>query len=375
MKTLKNTIIIVMIFPIFVGCQYKFESQDVFVSLPRELVVFFEDLGINNTFEYIYGNILYNADEEIQCYTQDIEFNNEFVSAQVFDTHYLSGDTQKYTIINEYDDFKLSIKSTQNKYDIELHMPRYSVVCKDLAFHRKDFDLTSDACVYRPCSGSVKMYYHTDENNKILLKELVEATNEKTIWKEYYDNGNIRFVKEIVDNELFVTWGVDDDFDSYDSNSKPFETTIKYYFRDGTEDHIFLEENYAIFISDRHYKFPNSTVHLLLYPHSEIDKSQGYALLVGSDWKLNNPFKIANYSYEIANNKIYFSNGWKKNIFSRNKVYQIDDTSADIINEFSGLRLRMKDYLDKYEPWDLYKNNDPYFKKNSDWILEIKDAM
>jgi hypothetical protein len=226
-------------------------TKAVIMNFPRELSCFLEDLGVKfdnycdiSDYEYecycVHGDISYKSKEQIELDSiemwEDYEGDNPVILT-CFPLDKLS--EHKYTI-KSYSNGGFMLSVNAKKIDNEPHdilanckliykeivlvhplqMPYDSVVCTNLLFDSGSygFELMGFDC--RPCAGEVKVY-RVDRNKKYLLREMVEASAERTIWKEYDPNGNVKSTKTISNNPQNI------DEDGF--SAEPYITNIEYY--------------------------------------------------------------------------------------------------------------------------------------------------
>lgn len=233
------------------------ETRDVTImGFPRELSCFLEDLGVEfNDYsacgcdayvDYgIDGDISYRNGKPIEPIepdrTAEPEDCAEPITKAVFWLDEL--EKHKYTI-KSYSNggFMLSVNAIKTDGEVyetyancklmyknivfvhPLQMPHDSVVCTNLLFDSGNygFELFSFDC--RPCAGNVKVY-RVNGNEKYLSREMVVASEERTVWKEYYPNGNVKSIATTSNNPQEI--------DEDGLVAEPYITNIEYYFEDG----------------------------------------------------------------------------------------------------------------------------------------------
>ena len=248
------------------SCSIK--TRDVTImDFPRELACFLEDLGVEFD-DYcgcgcdayvnygIDGDISYRNREPIEP-DRTVEFEDcegEPIRCKpCFSLDRL--DKHKYTI-KSYSNggFLLSVNAEEIDSDFydtydnckfiykkivfvhPLQMPYDSVVCTNLLFDSGSygFELMGFDC--RPCAGEVKVY-RVDRNKTYLLREMVEASAQRTIWKEYDPNGNVKSIKTISNNPQNI------DEDGF--SAEPYVTNIEYYVENGQGGQVLVGERFA----------------------------------------------------------------------------------------------------------------------------------
>lgn len=338
---LSLTMVITCLLISLTGCGRKFEMKDVYMSLPNDIDYFLSEYGIYGGYEYdAYGDIVYKAKEELSQKNECIEVGDDFEDVPFF---YISdlGDNQEYTITsNLHEGYKLSVKAKkyEDAYIYEkitlvhpLSMPYDSIVCTDLMFEGHNYGIGLDSYDSRPCAGTIKVY-RVNEDEKYLSNEMVEASSERTIWKEYYPNGNVKSIKTTTSNPQ--------ETDKYGYSAKPFITNTENFFEDGTkktfENVIYRKHGgYALFETDfgRNGK-PIWAVFL---------KEEQMVVFVNSSNIHKQLEAELRYNYEIQDNKLRFYNGWERYGIARVKHYP--ETKAEIFLENDGVYFKnMKQY-------------------------------
>lgn len=251
MKTLKQITITMLLLATLVGCKRTFENKNVEITPNRELGLdFLKEYGIDR----FSGDITYKAKKEIalqedrRCifeYEGDYCPDEDEYEVVTFFNIDSIGDKQDYSIISQdKGGFRLAVKASvcgEHCGDIyfkrylykkitlvhPLSMPHDSIVCTNVKYVGGNYGFELSEYASRPCAGKIKVYRVYDDGN-YLLKEVVEANGEKTVWKEYYIDGNIKSIKTIVANP--------EEFDEYGMFSAcPFLTNGQYYLPDGSE--------------------------------------------------------------------------------------------------------------------------------------------
>ncbi len=221
-----------------------YEAKNVEISLNSEFCKdFLPEFGIGR----FSGDITYKAKKEIslqeesRCmfdcddnYCPD-EDEMEYVTFFPVDS---MGNKLDYAITS-YDNggFKLAVKASISGSDTyfkrylydnitlihPLYMPHDSVVCSNLRFEGYEYGIGGDFYDSRPCAGKIKVY-RVDGDEKYLSKEMVEASDERTVWKEYDPYGNVKSIKTITHNPQEI--------DEYGFAAEPFVTKTKNYHED-----------------------------------------------------------------------------------------------------------------------------------------------
>lgn len=248
MKTLAKIIVVMGFFPILAGCGRTYHVNNVEISPNRELEKdFLKEYGIGS----FSGDITYKAKKEIalqeirrcmfDCDDDYCPDEDEYETVTFFNIDSI-GDKQNYSITShDKGGFKLEVKASVCGEDTyfkrylykkitfihPLSMPHDSIICSNVKYIGENYGWELNEYASRPCAGKIKVY-RVYETEKYLSKEIVEATNEKTIWIEYYPNGNVKSRKTIVANPN----GLDEDglF-----SACPFITKGQYYLPDGSE--------------------------------------------------------------------------------------------------------------------------------------------
>lgn len=352
MKTLKKITILMMLLTATVGCERTFETKNVEISLNRELIRdFLEEYAI----ERISGDITYKAKKEIAL-QEDRRYiygdpgdycpdEDEYETVKFFNIDSI-GDKQDYLITSyENGGFKLAVKSSAHEDDTyfkrylyksitfvhPLYMPHDSIVCTDLRYEGYEYGIGLDEYASRPCSGKIKVY-RVNGDETCLSKEMVEASNEKTVWKEYYANGNVKSIKTIVANP--------EDVDENGFAAKPFVTNTEYYFEDGTKktiESVMYKQhgNYALFASD--YRRDGKRIWAVFL------KDEQMVVFVNSRNIHQQLVAELRYNYEIRDNKLRFYNGWER--YGIVNVKHYPETSAEIYLNEDGVSFKnMKKY-------------------------------
>lgn len=373
----------VMIFLSLFGFRSTFTNEEVNVHLPRELICMFNEMGLefeehflcaSDAYDgyYLYGNISYKS--------QDIIENTSIVIGDCGDDTYelttfpLSNLSEQEYTITSYSNggCRLTVEAeTQdngeyvyNKVTLvyPLHMPHDSVVCMDVRFESESFGFELMEFASRPCDGNIKVY-RVDGYETYLAKEMVKADDEKTVWNEYYNNGNLKNVLEITHKPDYEC------VDEYGFWAYPYKKEMMSYFPDGHEDNIFNGKEYVVFMTGRRYHSANSVIHLILYPEDGMDISYGDAWFVGGDFDLSEPFEIASCSYRIDGDRIYFTSVLKKELYvfgyrSTPRKYYINDFSATIdYDDSSRACLTFDNFLDEgdmalaYLSWEAFADD------------------
>lgn len=318
------------------GCKRTFEVNDVYVSPNDELCNYLE-----NEFEMAgeFGskaNIIYKSKHEVavdSCWNFEEYGDEAFLCLRVDDIN----DDLDYTIIScENGGYKLAVEASLNDNSTSPYSYSYkkitlvhpsstpydSIVCTNLKFKAYQYDRW-DGYYNRPCAGRIKVY-RVDGKDKFLSKEMVEATDEKTIWKEYYQNGNEKRVKTIMD-------APEDELEN-DAFNGPFTTNYQYYFEDGElktiENLIYRQHgNYAVFKCD--YSFKGKRIWAIFL------KEKRMIVFVESN-NINKELTIALcYEYEIRDNILRFYNGYEIYGFGT-EVEHYPETSAEIFIDKDG---------------------------------------
>lgn len=326
----------------FVGCKRTFEVKDVNVCPNYELIYgLVQQLDFDrDLFKPSKGDVRYKAMQELAIqkvfFSEDDDDEKDFFSVDDL------GEEIDYTIIsNENGGYKLGVEASLYKGNDNYYYNHYlyhkitfvhplcmshdSVVCNNLKFKMvfygpDEFPL----CASRPISGEIKVY-HVDGEDKFLSKEMVEATDEKTVWNEYYANGNIKSVKTIVPNA--------EGFNGYDLEEEPFNTNSLYYFEDGTqktiESLIYKQHgDYAVFACN--YRYDGERIWAIFLKDEEM------IVFVNSN-NIRKRLAIGlRYNYEIRDNRLRFYNGYEVYGFGGGNVNHYAETRADIYMDKNG---------------------------------------
>lgn len=370
------------------------------MGFPRELLCFLEDLGAefdgycgcgcDQYVDYgIDGDISYRNREPIEpdstVVFEDCD-GEPIMSKAVFSLDNL--DKHKYTIKSHSNGgFMLSVnakKTVDDFYDTyanckliykkivfvhPLQMPHDSVICTNLNFDYGSYGVELIGFDSRPCAGNVKVY-RVDGNEKYLLREMVEASEERTVWKEYYPNGNVKSIATTSNNPQEI------DEDGF--AAEPYVTNTEYYFDDGQKDQIFMGKEFAVFPTSRRYHTANSVIHLILYPEDRTNINQGEAFFVGSDFNISEPFEIARCSYRINNNCVYFTNVEKKELFCWGtrrtpRRYFVGDNKAEIVyDDYGHIELEFNNFLDEGGKAIASLSPDAFDRS---WIMSLPSAF
>lgn len=276
MKTLKKISVILILLTTLTGCKQTYETKNTETQPESRFSVdFAKKIGIdsfsgNITYEAknveIYpnyefridfleefgirrfsGDITYKAEKEIALEKDHrfiIDYGDYYCpeDGEMEDVTYFPvagmGDTLDYAITSYSNGgFKLTVVASMYEESTyfdrylysnimlihPLHMPHDSVVCTNLRFEGHEYGIGFDFYDSRPCAGKIKVY-RVDGNEKYLSKEMVEADEEKTVWEEYYPNGNVKSIKTITHNP--------EDADEYGFAAKPFVTNTEYFLAD-----------------------------------------------------------------------------------------------------------------------------------------------
>lgn len=375
------------------------ETRDVTImGFPRELSCFLEDLGVEfNDYsacgcdayvDYgIDGDISYRNGKPIEPIEPDSTAEPEDCAEPITKAVFWLDELKKHKYtIKSYSNggFMLSVNATKTDGDVKkdtyancklmykkivfvhpLQMPHDSVVCTNLLFDfgNYGFELSGFDC--RPCAGNIKVY-RVNGNEKYLSREMVEASDERTVWKEYYPNGNIKSIATTSNNPQEI------DEDGF--GAEPYITNTEYYFEDGQKDQIFMGKEFAVFPTSRRYHTANSVIHLILYPEDRTNINQGEAFFVGSDFNISEPFEVARCSYRINNNCVYFTNIEKKELFHWGtrrtpRRYFVGDNKAEIVyKDYGRIELRFNNFLDEGGKAIAPLSHNAFDK---DWIMSL----
>lgn len=314
MKTNHFIYILFIILSVLTGCSKTYEAKD---------VDFYVDNDINRLLSEVleipdfrmHGDVTYQAKEALEIQTGFWGEDDEFLDRGVEHNFVSFSDllnTKKFTIKStSYGGYKLVF---QTKYigknflgddylykKIIMVHNNDSVVCKNIKFLRRYVSTEHGWYVSRPCSGSIEKYH---KGHGMTTKTMsMKATEKYTIWKEYFPNGNIRSEKRMEDNEGWVS-------DNYDLNA--FVTTSVFYTQDGKQDNIFKGKNYAVFTSNIVY-LCDKKEYIVLFPYTNDNINKGRMVIFyskyGLNWDDRYPFNGVEYSYEIADDYMYISDG------------------------------------------------------------------
>lgn len=262
------------------------ETRDVTImGFPRELSCFLEDLGVEfNDYsgcgcdayvDYgIDGDISYRNRKPIEPIEPDSTAEPEDCAEPITKAVFWLDELEKHKYtIKSYSNggFMLSVNATKTDGDVKidtyancklmykkivfvhpLQMPHDSVVCTNLLFDfgNYGFELSGFDC--RPCAGNVKVY-RVNGNEKYLSREMVEASEERTVWKEYYPNGNIKSIATTSNNPQ--------DVDEWGFSAEPYVTNTKCYFEDGQEIYEWIYGEWKCYT-------PYGTIRMKIYPNN-----------------------------------------------------------------------------------------------------------
>lgn len=352
MKTLAKIIVVMGLFPVLAGCGRTYHVNNVEISPNRELEKdFLVEYGIGS----FSGDITYKAKKEIAL-QEDRRYiygdpgdycpdEDEYETVTFFNIDSI-GDKQNYSITShDKGGFKLEVKASVCGEDTyfkrylynnitlihPLHMPHDSIVCTNLRFEGHNYGWELNEYASRPCAGKIKVY-HVDRDEKYLSREMAEASEEKTVWREYYPNGNVKSIKTTTANPQ--------EADEYGFAAEPFVTNAEYYFEDGTkktiEDVIYKQHgNYALFASDLRRGSKKIWAVFL--------KEEQMVVFVSSNNIHRQLEAELRYNYEIRENKLRFYNGWERYGIANVKHYP--ETSAEIFLTEKGVSFKnMKKY-------------------------------
>lgn len=347
MKNVFRFSILLFLFATFVGCTRTrtYEAKDVYVHPNSELGGYLEELGMTG---WSNGDITYKAKQECTLSTGCLDEGGEEVL--FIDVNALGFEEKNldYRITSEENGgYNLAVEASllgepESADDFHrylykeftlvhpLSIPHDSMVGTDLKFKGVPYvvydHFESDYYIAEaslPCTGNIKVF-RVDGNDIFLSKEMV-ASDEYSIWTEYYANGNVKCVKTIAANPDVP----DPEADSYSKETNPFVTNSTYYFEDGTQktiEKIIYQQHgdYAVFKTDHSYDGEQIWAIFL--------KNEEMIVFVESN-DIRRRLRIALcYNYEIRDDKLRFYNGYEEYGFGN--VNHYPETNADIfLNE------------------------------------------
>lgn len=342
MKNVIRFSILLLLFATFVGCKHTFEVNDVYVIQNSEFGDYLDEFGLA---EGTQGEITYRAKQEFPIDTAYDEEDNVMLCFYID----ALGSNLDYRIISEEEDYDLTVKASlledpksineRRRYLYKeftlvhpLSMPHDSIIGTNLKFKgvpyvsnfENAYDLAEKSL---PCKGNIKVF-RVDGNDKFLSKEM-KASDENTIWTEYYANGNVKCVKTIAANPD----AVDPEAEFLNRRTEPFVTNSTYYFEDGTQktiEKIIYEQNgdYAVFKTD--YTYDGEQIWAIFLKDEEM------IVFVESN-DIRRRLTIAlRYNYEIRDNRLRFYNGYEVYGFGGGAVNHYAETNADIFIDRDG---------------------------------------
>lgn len=311
MKTNHFIYILFIILSVLTGCSKTYEAKDIDIYVDTDIDRLLSEVLKITDFS-IHGDVTYQAKEALEIQTGYCGEDDDFEGEHNFVSFSDLLNTKKFTIKStSYGGYKLVFQTKYigknflgddylYKKIIMLHN-NDSVVCKNIKFLRRYYDPEHGWYASRPCSGSIEKYH---KGHGTMTKTMsMKATEKYTIWTEYFPNGNIRSEKRMEDNE---GWNPDD------YHTEPFVTTSIFYTQDGKQDNIFKGKNYAVFTSDIVHLYDKKE-YIVLFPYTNDNINKGRLVIFyskyGLNWDDKYPFNGVEYSYELADDYMYISDG------------------------------------------------------------------
>ena len=341
MKNVFRFSILLFLFATFVGCTRTrtYEAKDVYVHPNSELGGYLEELGMTG---WSNGDITYKAKQERTLSTGYLDDGGE-QKVLFIDVNALGFEEKNldYRITSEENGgYNLAVEASllgepESADDFHRYpIPHDSMVGTDLKFKGVPYVVydrfESDYYIIEaslPCTGNIKVF-RVDGNDIFLSKEMV-ASDEYSIWTEYYANGNVKCVKTIAANPDVP----DPEADSYSKETNPFVTNSTYYFEDGTQktiEKIIYQQHgdYAVFKTD--YRIGGEQVWAIFLKNEEM-----IVFVTSNDIRSRLQISLR-YNYEIRDNRLRFYNGYEVYGFGGTAVNHYAETSADIFIDRDG---------------------------------------